>query len=75
MRISERITRWRESQGLTKAELARRVGVSPEAVSQWEREENGTSPTVENVEKIADAVGVSMSKFWNEPPARKRKAS
>ena len=75
--LSERITRWRESQALTKAELARRVGVSPEAVTQWERadEEKSTTPTTDNIEKIATAIGVTLSVFWGEPPAKRRRAS
>lgn len=71
MKLSERINRWRESQKLTKAELARRVGVSPEAVLQWE--DSSTTPTTENVEKIATAIGVTLSVFWAEPPPKSPK--
>ena len=75
MKLNERIKRWRESrEGLTKAELARRCDVSPEAVSQWEKEIDGTEPTHESVEKIAEAIGVSLSVFWGEPPAMARKS-
>ncbi len=73
MKLNERIKRWRESrEGLTKAELARRCGVSPEAVSQWEHPD-GTEPTHDSVDKIAAAIGVSLSVFWGEPPAAVRK--
>lgn len=73
MKLNERIKRWRESRdGLTKAELARRCEVSPEAVSQWEKESDGTEPTHDSVDKIAEAIGVSLSVFWGEPPAERK---
>lgn len=80
VKLSERITRWRGSRdGLTKAALARACGVSAAAVTQWEDPdpEESTEPTHENIEKIAEAIGISLAVFWGEPPAapRKRKAS
>ncbi len=69
MKLSERITRWRESrEGLSKAALARAVGVSPAAATQWEQED-GTEPTHDNIERIAETIGISLSVFWGEPPA------
>jgi len=67
MRLSERIKRWRESRDITKAQLARDVGVSSAAVSQWESDP-GTEPTHSNVEAIAKAIGVSLPVFWGSPP-------
>jgi transcriptional regulator with XRE-family HTH domain len=58
---------------MTKAELARACGVTSAAVAQWEG--GDTEPTHESVELIAAAIGVSLSVFWGEPPARRRKAS
>lgn len=70
--LASRISRWRLSRdGLTKAELARQVGVSPEAVSQWES--GATTPTTANLAKIVGAIGVTMQVFWGEPPASKRR--
>ena len=43
--------------GITQAELARRLGVTPQAISQYERGEK--KPKIETIKKIADAVGVS----------------
>lgn len=43
--------------GVTQAELARRLGVTPQAISQYEREEK--KPKIETIKKIADALGVS----------------
>lgn len=74
MKLSERIRRWRESREpeVTKSELARRVGVSSAAVAQWEGDV--TEPKHENVEKIADALGLTVAGFWGEPPPLKREA-
>lgn len=68
MKLNERITRWRESRGLTKSEFARRVDVSSAAVAQWENQD-GTEPTHDSVDAIVKALGVSLSEFWGEPPA------
>ena len=43
--------------GITQAELARRRGVTPQAISQYERGEK--KPKIETIKKIADALGVS----------------
>ena len=43
--------------GITQAELARRLGVTPQAISQYER--GIKKPKIETIEKIADALGVS----------------
>jgi transcriptional regulator with XRE-family HTH domain len=72
--LSERITRWREWAGLTQAALASKIGISAPAVSQWEIKE-GTTPTTENLRKIAEACKVSLRVFWGRvPPAKKKKA-
>lgn len=61
---------------MTQRELADAVGVTRAAVFQWEGSGSGkpTSPSVENVEKIAGALGVSMAVFFGDIP-KKRKAS
>lgn len=43
--------------GITQAELARRLSVTPQAISQYER--GIKKPKIETIEKIADALGVS----------------
>lgn len=52
--------------------MARRVGVSSAAVAQWEG--GGTEPTHDNVEAIAQALGLTLSGFWGEPPEIETKA-
>jgi transcriptional regulator with XRE-family HTH domain len=71
--LSERIVRWRESRdGLTQAALAKKIGISPSAVAQWELGQ--TVPTTDNLAKIAKALGVSLAAFWGDPPKKKREA-
>jgi transcriptional regulator with XRE-family HTH domain len=75
VQISERIKRWRESRGITKAELARRIGVSSAAMTYFELDESDedhANPSVETVEKIAKALDVTTSEFFDEPPSKRR---
>lgn len=48
----------REATGLTQEQLAEAVGVSQEAVSQWEN--GGSYPRTQNVAPIARATGASL---------------
>jgi len=58
-----RIRRARSLAGLSKSELARRVGVSPAAATQWEGggERPTGRPTDANIRAIAKACAVSYS--------------
>ena len=44
--------------GITQAELAHRLGVTPQAISQYER--GIKKPKIETIEKIADALGAPV---------------
>ena len=57
--LSMRIREARKVTGLSRAELARRVGVKPSAAVQWEHED-GTAPSVRNLMKIAGVLNVSF---------------
>jgi transcriptional regulator with XRE-family HTH domain len=57
--LRDRIRQARLHARLTKAELARRVGVCVSAAVQWEHPE-GTSPNVANLMKIAGIAGVAF---------------
>ena len=46
----------RERQGVTQAELAEKMGVTPQTISQYER--NIINPKPETIKKFADALGV-----------------
>lgn len=52
-----RIRRARTSASMTQADIARRLGVSRSAVTQWERS-NGTAPSVEHLLQLACETGV-----------------
>ena len=55
------IQHYRIGKGLTQAELAKRVGVTQQAVANWES--GGVTPTVDKALKLADALGVSLEKI------------
>jgi|SRR6478736_225131 len=57
--LSNRIRQARRLSGITRSELARRVGVKPSAAVQWEQD-GGTAPTVRNLIKIAMFTNVSF---------------
>ena len=57
--LSTRIREARRLTGVSRAELARQVGVKPSAAVQWEHED-GTAPSVRNLIKIATATEVSF---------------
>jgi transcriptional regulator with XRE-family HTH domain len=64
-RVSElgaRLRRAREKQGLSVVALAERAGVSPGLISQIEN--NQTTPLLDTLEKIAHALGTSVSYFF-----------
>lgn len=67
--LSERITRWRESRDLTKADLARLLNVSTAAVSLWEQ--GASSLTLDRVTALADALGITLSEFFGPLPKAK----
>ncbi len=56
-RVGTNIKRFRELAELSKSELARRVGVSPTAVNNWE--ENGVIPRMQIMLKLEKVLEVS----------------
>ena len=56
-RVGANIKRFRELAELSKSELARRVGVSPTAVNNWE--ENGVIPRLEMMLRLEKVLEVS----------------
>lgn len=55
--FGERLRSARMNVGMTQAELAAKLGLTYQSVSQWERCDH--SPRVDTVMRIADALGVS----------------
>ena len=61
--IGDRIKEERESAGLTQLELANKIGITPQAVSQYER--GIKNPKITTIYRFADAIGVSPSKLFD----------
>lgn len=59
MKTGEALKKARIDAAITQAELAKRLGVTPQTVSQYER--GIKNPKIETLRKFADALGVSTS--------------
>ena len=55
--IHSRIRQARIAKGLTQRVIAERIGVTAQAVNQWER---STEPSNDNLKKLADVLDISM---------------
>ena len=67
--LAQRIRAWRMARGVAIPELAERIGVTAPAIHQWES--GTTEPTVANVVRAIDALGLSPQKFWGSMPRRR----
>jgi transcriptional regulator with XRE-family HTH domain len=65
------VRRAREAKGMSKAELARRIGVRPSAVTQWEAGETGArGHTIAKLEEVLDRPGqLGWIIGYGSPPA------
>lgn len=59
MAIQDRIREAREQAGISQTELARLLGVTRSACSQWESQ-RGTAPRRERLEQLSSLLGVSF---------------
>ncbi len=59
--IGNQIQKYRKARGMTQKELGTAIGVSTQAVSQWE---NGGAPDVALLPAIADRLGVTVDKLF-----------
>lgn len=66
MQTGELIKQARTAAGITQAELAKRLGVTPQAISQYER--GIKNPKTETLKKIAAALGVPWYKLLSDNP-------
>lgn len=64
MSIGQNIRKLREARGLTQEELARAVGVTRPAVTQWES--GWSKPRMGTIEKLATYFGISISELLGE---------
>lgn len=62
--LGARLRNLREERGLSQRELARLAGVSANAISLIEREEN--SPSVSTLQSLAESLSVKMGYFFEE---------
>ena len=51
----------REANGLSQMELAKRTGLSQQAISLWEQNKRG--PSIANCETLADFYGISLDEL------------
>ena len=61
IRIGEYILNYRKKHGLTQGEFGERLGVSPQAVSKWEREL--CYPDIFLLPAISDLLGISIDEM------------
>jgi len=62
MRVGDIIKLLRKENKMTQADLAKRLGVAPTAVSAWERNEN--RPLMDKLSTIADLFNVPVNRFF-----------
>lgn len=62
MKVGDIIKKLRKERKMTQAELAKRLGVAPTAVSAWERNEN--RPLMDKLAMIAEMFDVSVQTFF-----------
>lgn len=58
--IRERIGVAREAKHLSQSDLAQAMGVTAQAVSQWEKQVGGTIPRPSKLKQLAEVLGVSQ---------------
>ena len=63
--IGKRIKKLREERGLTKYKLAMDAGISPAYIPELEKGDK--CPTVEVLDNICFALGITLKDFFNEP--------
>ncbi|MBE6608883.1 MAG: helix-turn-helix transcriptional regulator [Ruminococcaceae bacterium] len=64
MTVGEKIEQYRKDAKLSQEELASKLFVSRQTVSQWEN--NQTSPTVDNFLRLCEVFGISMNDFFED---------
>ncbi len=65
--LGERVRELRLRAGLTQSELARRMGTTQPAIARLEA--GGTSPSIQTLDSVAQAVGARLEILFVEPMA------
>lgn len=60
--IFEAISRWCEKKNITIKQLEKKAGLKNGAIGKWKT----CSPTLKNLEKVADALGLSVNTLIRE---------
>ncbi|MEX2224800.1 MAG: helix-turn-helix transcriptional regulator, partial [Candidatus Rokuibacteriota bacterium] len=68
--LGEIVRRLRTAHGLSVRTLASRAGFSPSFISQVEH--NQASPSIASLQRLADALGVSLGDFFRDPAGAAR---
>ena len=64
LKFAERLRKYRRDRDMTQEELAQKIGISPQSVSKWERDEG--LPDVTMLPKLAGYFGVSIDAVRDE---------
>ena len=73
MKIGQRIKQLREQKGWYQKELAKKLGVSPDAVSMWET--GLRDPRSHHRRKLCQVFGITESELFEETPLSAKKLS
>jgi transcriptional regulator with XRE-family HTH domain len=65
MKVGENIRIWRDLKGLKQVDLAKKIGISKEAMSNIETGES--KPNIERLEDIADALEIELTQLFVNP--------
>ena len=63
--LAEEVRTLRQARGISQSELARRIGSTQPAVARLEA--GGVAPTIETLERIADALDLKLSVSFTRP--------
>jgi len=67
MSLGNKINHFRQSAGLTQEQLAEKMNVTRQTVSNWERGIN--EPDFDSLCRLAKVFGITLNDFTEEPPA------
>jgi len=68
--VTRRMLRWaRQRRNVSQAEIAKRIGTSPDRISAWENDEGKDYPTLRQAQKFAGAVHIPFGYLYlSQPP-------